>query len=232
MADQFSTPLNVIEFPRATLFVQAPGMENDRSSMNFSMLNENPRITVWTRVDDKDKGPIQAGIGQEYIKGIFGQIKTFFESDIVDTLAFDNLKPSEGEDGRPGERVIRSTFMAGRDEEGLCFYSLTSSDDSRPKIIFPFRGMEWHKPRRRSTPFSPRELSTIHAVSWTDYIERCFNGQIKGQTPEERKAISEARKARRGGGSYNRGGGGNFQSKPSQQNRVAVDLGDTSDFAF
>lgn len=222
-SDQFKTPLDVLEFPRATLYTPAPGVDNERSSLNWSTLNGQPRVTVWTRVDDKEKGPIQAGIGHEYIQGILGAAEELYRSGKIDTIAFDNMKNNPGEDGRAGERVISSTLMFGRDEEGVCFVSLTSNDDSRPRIIFPFTGFVWHKPRRKSGPIPASELSTIQAVSMISYLRDCFSKSVKGQTREELKEISERRKAaREGKKSYNRQG--SFHNKQQTQGK-SVDMG-------
>lgn len=197
----FALPLDVLEFPRATLYTQAPGVENERASFGWSLLNGNPRITVWTRVDDKEKGPITGGIGPEVIEGIFDQIEALFaDQDRVDVLGFDCLVQAKRDDGQmTRDKKLAATFYAGRGEDGLCFFSMKSADTDRPEIIFQFRAFEWHPMRRRSKPLSDAEISMIHGVSMVKYLRKALSTGIRGQTREERKAISEARKARRTG---------------------------------
>lgn len=219
------------EFPRASSYTQAPGKEKERASINWSLFNDNPRVTVWTRIDDdkmvngKKQGPIQAGIGHEVLGDMLDMVIKFYLSGKVDVLAFDNMiNPSQEDGTKSFEKVIGSTLVFGRGEDGICYYGLTSADESRPVIMFFFRGFEWHIPRRRSTPFTEVELSTIHAVGMMNYIRAAMMTGIRGQTPEERKAISERRKAARD----SKGGG--FAKKPQAQQTVTA--GFDEDFGF
>lgn len=219
-----------LEFPRASSYTPAPGKEKERSSINWSLFNGNPRITVWTRVDDdkivngKKQGPISAGIGHEYIEGILGAAINLYKSGEVDILIYDNMINPKMEDGSISyEKVVGSSLIFGRGEDGICYYGLKSADESRPVIMFQFNGFEWHVPRRRNTPFSKEELSTIHAVSMMTYIKEAMMSGIRGQTPEERKAVAERRKAARSGGQ---------QSNKSSSATTVVASGFDADFGF
>lgn len=218
----YKPPLNVLEFPRATLYTPAPGTDNERASLGWSLLNDNPRVTVWTRSDDKEKGPITAGIGHEALEGILSEARKLFESGQVDTLAFDNLTSLRADETSRSERVIKSSLMFGRDPDGICFISLISSDDSRPQIVFPFKGLEWHVGRRKSKPFTAAENSTIQAIAMVNYIGKCMSGAIRGQTREERQAMTEQRKARRDK---------SYQAKPGARTQPENDFSDRN-FSF
>lgn len=218
----YSTPLDILEFPRLTLFTQAPGTERDRSSFGFSLMNGGPRFTTWTRVDDKEKGPIAAGIGIEALKAVIIEARRVWslEKPIQDISAIDTLKRDE--ESATFDKVVSSTLVIGRDQDGICFIGLKSADTSRPEIIFHFKGLEYHPFRRKSGPIPEDEMSAIHANGWLSALEAIVNANVKGQTPEERKAQSERwkaqREARKGGskGGYNNNNNFQSQSTPSK----------------
>lgn len=227
----FKPTFETLEFPRASSYTPAPGKEKERSSIGWSLFNGNPRITVWTRVDDdkivngKKQGPISAGIGHEYIEGVLGAAIELYKSGDVDVLIYDNMINPKMDDGSISyEKTVGSSLIFGRGEDGICYYGLKSADESRPVIMFQFNGFEWHVPRRRSAPLTKEELSTIHAVSMMTYIKEAMLSGIRGQTPEERKAISERRKAARNGGQVQ-------SNKPSAAT-TAVAGGFDADFGF
>lgn len=231
MSEQQTTDFKVREFPWASLYVQTPGKDRERSSFMWSTLNNNPRATVWTRIDDeelvngKKKGPIQVGFGHAVIMDILDQAEEFFRSDEQDILAWDNMTSAKNENEQTGyEKTIGSTLIVGRLEDGICFIGLKSADKSRPELTFHFRGFDWHIPRRKNNPVTDAEKSKRHAIATMRYLRVAFTNLMDGQTPEERKAQAEARKARREGG-----------YRPRAQNpkpQMASTSGFTEDFEF
>lgn len=220
-----------LDFPRASSYTPAPGKEKERASINWSIWNNIAKCTVWTRVDDdkmvngKKQGPISAGFGLEVFEGIIEESIKLWESNKVDTLIFDNYTLPKKDDGSPTfEKVITSHFVVGRNEEGLCYYGLKSTDENRPVIMFTFEGMEWHKPRRRSAPFTKEELSTGHAVAMFRYIKATIMANSKGVTAEEKKAAAERRKFAAG---KRNGGGDNYRAKQAEPvDTIAGGFGD------
>lgn len=202
MSDFATSFPETLEFPRASSYTPAPGKDKERSSINWSIWNGNAQCKVWTRVDDdkmvngRKQGPIQVGIGGEVIEAILEGAIKFWLSGAIDVVIWDNIGiPKNPEGNSSYERVVQSHFVYGRGEDGLCYYGLRSADESRPVIVFKFEGPEWHKPRRKSGSFSVEELSTMQAVSMFKYILNVTMNAQKGQTPEERKAAAERRKA-------------------------------------
>lgn len=220
--NQQTSDFQVYEFPWASLYIPTPGKDRERSSLNWGMLNGNPRVTVWTRIDDeelnkgKKKGPIQAGFGQAIIMDVLDEAEKFFESDAVDMLAWDNSISAKSETEQTGyEKVVGTTLVLGRQEDGMCFIGLKAADGSRPELTFYFRGFDWHTPRRKSQPVTDAEKSKRHALATIRYLKQSFVNHMRGQTPEERKAQADARKARReGGGQYRKPGQPQQQNKP------------------
>ena len=220
----YTTPLDVLEFPRLSMYTAAPGVERERSSLGWSLLNSNPRCTVWTRVDDKEKGPIQAGIGVEALQAIYDEAMRIFSNEtVVDTFVADTAKRDEQSNNF--EKVVTSTLALGRGDDGLCFIGLKSSDPSRPEIIFQFKGYEYHPFRRKSGAISESEMSSIHARAYMHALKSALLENPRGQTQEERKAAAERRKAARDAKGK---GGGSYQQRP-QAASAAPKFGD-SDF--
>lgn len=201
----FKTPMDILEFPRLSLYTPTPGMDKERSSFGVSLLNKNPRFTVWTRIDDKENGPIAAGIGPEALEGFVDMCMDIVNNpDMIDAIAFDTCKPDP--DSTQFAKVVSSTLTFGRGEDGLCFIGLRSADSTRPVLVFQFRAFEWHPFRRKSKPYTESEMSTIHAKAWLTNMSKSVLSAPAGQTPEQRKALAEQRKARRngGGGGYDK----------------------------
>lgn len=219
------------------MYTPAPGKENERASSDWSVFNDSPRLTVWTRVDDaeitatgKAKGPISVSIGYEVFEDLADEIIKFYQSGVKDVRGVENMGRPKNLDGTSNfEKVHQSTLIYGRGEDGICYYGLQSTDESRPVIMFKFSGFEWHKPKRRGGSFTEEELSTIHAVGMWKYIKSAMLSGIRGQSPEERKAQAERWKARREGRPAN-GGGGNSRPKPAAD--MSSGFGDDGSFSF
>lgn len=224
MAD-FNKPLDILNYPRLSLFTPAPGVDKERATLEWGTLNGMPRCTLWTRSDDKERGPIFASIGHEALAAFYRESLRIFSSGEVETLGFDYMRPA-GEGSY--EKVVHSTINIGRGDDGICFIGLKSADEARPKIIFSFRGFDWHPMRRKNKPFTQEEISTAHALGWLECFRVCLLSHIKGQTPEERKELAERRKAaREGRGGGNRSGQQSYQShKPKQSFTDSGGFGD------
>lgn len=235
MSEQQNNDFKVQEFPWASLYIQTPGKDRERSSCMWSSLNKNPRLTIWTRIDDeeivngKKKGPIQVGFGHAVILDVLDEAEKFFLSDDIDILAWDNKVSAKSETEQTGyEKVIGTTLIMGRQEDGMCFMGLKSADKTRPELTFYFRGFDWHEPRRKNTPVTDAEKSKRHAIATVRYLRTAFSNLMDGQTPEERRAQADARKARRegGGGGYRKPQ--NSQPKPQMTSTGGFD----EDFQF
>lgn len=215
----FDTPLDILDFPRAALFTQAPGSDRDRASFNAGMFNNNPRFTVWTRVAEdmagRKKGKIDAGIGILAMRAILDQMEAIFSGPAGGRNDAGTLVRNRDEDTgdqAPGNH-LGSVLYFGKSKEGICWVSLwDAEDDTRPRIVFQFTGFEYHPFKDGSgQPFSDVQMSQIHALAWVRYLRDAFTQADKGQTPEQRKAQSEAWKARKNGG---KGSNQSFQSRP------------------
>lgn len=196
MAD-YQQPLQVLDFPRASMYTLAPGSDRERASLVWSVLNGNPRLTCWTRVpDDKDKGRIQAGIGITAMLAMLSRMEEIYKGAPDDRNAMDVLGANKDASGNliDRTRVMTSRVLFGKNADGICWISLVSADESRPRIVFNFGAFEWHPLRKRNgEEFTASEISQVHALSVVEYLRNSFLKLDKGVTPEEKKAMSESR---------------------------------------
>lgn len=210
-------PLDVLEFPMASLFTPAPGSDRDRASLNWSILNGNPRISVWTRVQG-EKSPIQGGIGGPAMQALLDDMEDCYLGNGRKKRKFDVMTRPKTEDGSTtGEyrKVLACTVKYGIDEEdGLCWIMVESADDSRAKIVFKYRGFEWHPMATDEGALSEPAASRVHALASVRYLRQIFIQHSKGQTQEERKARAEQFKARKNGGQSG-GQRSSYQAKPA-----------------
>lgn len=226
----YDQPLQVLDFPRATMFTQSPGSDKERASLVWSVLNNNPRLTCWTRVaDDKDKGRIQAGIGIVAMLAMLDRMEVVYSGPAGEKEAVDVLGANKDAAGNFIDRnkIMTSRVLFGKDADGICWISLVSNDESRPRIAFKFGAFEWHPLRKgNGEEFTATEISQIHALSIVKYLKETFLKHDKGVTPEEKKAASEARQKNFTNRQENR--------RPAQQRPAEKPMSDfnESDFEF
>lgn len=218
MSNNFQSDFKAFDFPRATLFTQAPESEKERSSFGWSIFNGNPRITVWTRVpSDKDKPPISAGIGMPAFVQLIKDMEKIFSgppggASAMTTMGFPkDLDPSQ----TSRQMVPLSDLRYGRDADGICWISLESKTEDRPKIVFRWSGNNFHVFRDKNGPLTQDVASQAQALGDCAYLTQVMLQHDRGVTPEERKANAERFKNQRsgkgggGGGQRSGGGGGN-----------------------
>lgn len=227
MAD-YKQPLQVIDFPRATLTTLSPGSDRERATLVWSVLNNNPRLTCWTRVaDDKDKGRIQAGIGIVAMLAMLDRMEAVFTGSPNQREAMDVVGMNKDAQGNLVDRtkIMTSRVLFGKNADGICWISLVSSDDSRPRIVFNYGAFDWHPFRKgNGDEFTAEEISQLHAVSMVRYLRETFLKHDKGVTPEEKKAMSESRQK----GTPNRSDNNSYAPKP----KANSDFSDLSDFSL
>jgi len=206
-------PLDVLEFPMAALYTQAPGSDRDRASFNVSILNGNPRFGVWTRVQG-EKSPIQGGIGGVAMEALLDDMEDCFQGNGVSARKFAVMTRPKTDDGSTTgdyRKVLGATVKYGIDQEdNHRWVMLESADESRAKIVFKFRAFEWHPMATAEGSYTDEQASKIHALAWVRYLRKIFIQHSKGQTVEERKARAEQFKKGKSGG---QGGG----QRPAQR---------------
>lgn len=217
--NKFSTPLEILEFPRASLFTPAPETERERASCQFSILNNNPRISVWPRVpSDTIKAPIAAGFGTPSMLRLLDAMEEIYKGPRGTREACTVEGYPEDENGKGGpdrRKIVKSEVIYGRDDEGICWISVVSRQQERPKLIFKYTGDFFHNFRKGDgSDFAPDEASQRHAIGNVRYLRAQYEKHDAGVTPEQKKAFADSRKSRQGGGQNNN----DYAPKPKPSN--------------
>lgn len=183
-------------------------------SLTLYHINNNPRIDVWTQVqNDKDKGLIRAKISNKQLYQIYYILQMLINKPEDDRVFVIEVKshtfnPSAG--GRSKEAVLSESIYLGRSKEGEIFISIISADNSRPKIRFMFREDRYHPIGLRSGVLTKAESSNIAAFSWAECVKNLYAGvAVNEYTHEDRSQNGKGGKGGAGGGN-NRGGGGGY----------------------
>lgn len=232
MSNNFQSDFKSFDFPRASLFTQAPEAEKERSSFQWSVFNGNPRITVWTRVpSDKDKPPISVGIGMTAFMELTAAMEAIFRGPPGGAEAMvTNGYPKDLDPSQTSRQMVPlSTLRYGRDAEGICWVSLESNTEDRPKIVFRWTGNNFHNFRDKSGPLTQDVASQRQAIGDMNYLRTVMTNHDRGVTPEERKAFTERMKANRSGKG---GGGGQNRSQQRPQSDGGTSGFSDSDFQF
>lgn len=200
---------SIYEFPRASLFAPAPETERERSSLQWSILNGNPRISVWTRVpsDSAFRGPIAAGFGVTSMEMLLNAMEQIYSGPNNKREAYTVEGFPENSDGEkvngPRQKIIKSTVKYGKDENGICWIAVEDNINDRPKLVFKFVDEFFHHFRIEGQEISESEASQRQAVGIVRYLRTRFAQHDRGVTPEEKKAFSDSRKQGRPANNFN-----------------------------
>lgn len=201
------------ELDKFVMFAPAPGVDNRRSRLQWSSYRGNPRISVFTSVpNDTNKGVISAPMNPETFFGLLHlleKIATNPAGTIEFTVDCDTLERTA--DGSQGRRILLSTILVGRDDEGVVYIQVKA--DNRPEIRFYFKISDFHRFKKGDgTPFSDREASSLQALAAVQCLRMVF-----GQHVGELRAP------------YVAPGKGPTPQRPAQPNKTAADF---EDFSF
>lgn len=209
------------------MFTDAPGEQNRRSRLVWSTYRGNPRITVFTGVqNDTDKGVIRAPMSPE----IFLAMMEVFEEVIKAQPGykrwienFTSPKQEEGQRQPSTERILISTTYMGKDKDGIVWISVRAPGN-RPTIVFKFLLSDYHKfYNADGTAITPDQASCITANAWRKGVIAAM-GKYMG---EERPPFDPETQGRgRNGGGFQRNGGGNNYGNKQQPKKQFDDLDD------
>lgn len=200
------------------LKLSAKNQEGGYAGLVWGLINNNPRITVYTGIEsDREKGGIQ---------GAFNTIGFYMFLELLKEAA--EFKPSEGKPeyrrevellrpnfprggGRPDGVVTASKAFVGQNKDGLVWISITAHN--RPMVQFIITHDEYHKYKfETGENYSPSDASKLAAKAYYNVLSKIYaHLQVTEFKEEERKQGSGqggGGQRQGGGGNYNRGGGG------------------------
>lgn len=177
------------ELEKFGLFTPAPGADFKRSRLAWCIRDGNPRITVYTNVpeDKTNYGIIPAPMNPETF-GIFLDLwEQIVKSDVADRKKVQCFTAQRTADGKPGEKILLSEVLFGRDNEGIVYIIVKAADDARPKIKFDVKLSEYHKIfKGDGTPLTEKEGSTLQALAMINTLRSTYERLTGGlRAPNE-----------------------------------------------
>lgn len=192
------------------LGMRAPNATGQYASLQWSLVNNNPRITVYTNDanDTKDYGKISANLDAPTFFSFLTILKKAIDAPIGEKIELPIIENSNFifPGGKRSEKpVVVSRLIVGRDEDGTIWISVTAQ--GRPNIKFPFTSPEFHSLiRKNGEKISAGELSAIYASAYhsmlSSVMAHCLVSLYTEPPPKDGQGGGN-----RGGG-FNRGGGG------------------------
>jgi hypothetical protein len=152
------------------LGMRAPNAIGKYAALQWSLVNNNPRITVYTNDpnDTKDYGKITAALDAPtffaFLNGLKKAVDTpsseKFEQLIIENSNF--IFPGGKRSEKP---VVVSRLIVGRDDDGTVWISVTAQ--GRPNIKFPFTTPEFHSLiKKNGDKLDVGEASKIYANAY------------------------------------------------------------------
>lgn len=196
-----------------------PGSQK-RPTLHVSVINNNPRVDVWTNKDgDKNNGSIQGKMDAVGFSTLIERFKFILNSAIPKSqISLVCSRPGQNR----GEVIREATVVCGLDDNGIAYMSVVAADPDRPKIKFMFGNTQFQTlVAGNGQKLTDSEISISFALGWINLIKETMwnvlTDKYVHKEPGEKKS---------GGGGYEKkpwqggqGGGGNSNWKDRQSNQ-------------
>lgn len=206
-----NTPMNnivTVEIDRLTMYTKAPGTENERASLSWQMVNMgtgygyNPRITVWTRVPNDSKRPIDAALNAHSAEMLLSLIEQVCDAEPgFQAPAITCEVPMKDEttgERMKGYRVV-SKVVVGKDKTGVVRIAVISGDPERPQISFKFEtGMMHHLVHKDGSPYDEASCSVLAARAAVRVLRNVYAKYCPLITEQDKQTQKSFREQRGG----------------------------------
>jgi len=158
------------------LHLRAPnGTGNSFASLQWQLVNSNPRIVVWTNDpnDTIDYGKINANMDAPTLFALFRLIEKAIAAPGKFRDKIDNLNFTFNGGKRSDSPAVVSSTIISKDDAGLI--SLMISAPRRPQIKFDFINPDFHHfIHTDGSPFEKAEASQLFAEAYIDLLKHVF----------------------------------------------------------
>lgn len=213
---------NALDNNKLALTTPSPVGNGKQAKLVWSLINNNPRITVYTG-DDAEAGNEKANYGRIVANLDLPTMYTFFE--MVETanarepgfkVKLENKNFTFFGGKRSDFPVVQTELWCGKDKEGCIWMSVTAKD--RPMIKFVFAPTDFHHLfHGDGTPMTKAEASVIFAKGYFGILRQVFAHLAVAEFVD----LQAEKNAKQGGfqrggqqGGFQRNGGGNNYSAP------------------
>lgn len=198
-----------IALDNSKLNLQAPNAAGKMATLKFGFVNNNPRLTVWTNDpnDTTDNGKITAALNLPVFFDWLEIIKDAAMAENGFKAAIENKNYIFPGGKRSETPVVTSRLIAGKDENGLVYVSVTAHQ--RPNLKFVFKTDSYHSFKDGQGNEMDRALASKYcALGFYNLMSRLYAHLAVSEFVE-----IQPKQGGNGGGGFNRngGGGGNFR---------------------
>lgn len=206
-------PKNAMDHTKLRLTAPPPQGGNRRPAMAFSVVNNNPRIDVYTNIEtDKDGGKIRAAMDTPVFFSVLELIQQAIDSTEPFQRAIENKNHKFFNGKRSEKPETISKTIVGKDEEGRVFISVVAKGVTPVKFIFTHSYYHNYM-HRDGSPVSEAEVSVLMAKSYLKMLQGMIPSVLTKHYVEPPPRDNNNN---RGGG--NRGGGyGGGQQQQERQ---------------
>lgn len=225
MSDFKPVPRKKIGLDNQKLSMSAPNSKGKRAGLLWQLINNNPRIVVYTNDpdDQADYGKITAALDAPTFFAFLNLIDNAIKAEGEYKEKIDNANYTWPGGKRSETPSVVSSLIVGKDADGLIWISVSAP--RRPQIKFPFINPEFHNFfHRDGSPYEKAEVSAIMAKSYLDIL-RGMMAQLLVTEYVEPKPKED----RNGGGNRGGGFGGGSGGGAPRQERPKASFADMED---
>jgi hypothetical protein len=213
-------PKNALDNNKLNL--SAVNSKGKRASLLWQLVNNNPRIVVYTNDPDDqiEYGKISAKIDAPTFFAFMNLIEAAINATGEYKAKIDNSNFSWSGGKRAETPTVESSLLAGKDTDGVVWVAVSAP--RRPQIKFQFINPEFHSfVHKDGTPYEKAEMSVLMAKSYLDVLRLVMAGllikeYVEPKPKEERGGGGRPAAGGAGGGRGNFGGG----QKPAAQDEA------------
>jgi hypothetical protein len=164
------------ELDKFGIYVSAPGEEGKRSRLAWSILNGNPRISVYTNITSDanvNYGIISAPMNPETFYIFMHMLESMCKGENGKNAKIDCNSKKRLENGKYGDMFLLSELYFGKDDNGIMWISVQST--GRPKIKFEIHLSDFHKIYKSDgTAISAGEGSVLQTLAMINALRAAY----------------------------------------------------------
>lgn len=209
-------PRKKVALDNNKLSMGAPNSKGKRAGLLWQLVNNNPRIVVYTNDPDDqiDYGKITAALDAPtffaFLQMIENAVNAPVGTEFKDKIENSNFTWGGGK--RSETPTVVSSLLVGKDPDGVIWIAVSAP--RRPQIKFPFMNPDFHNFfHRDGSPYEKAEVSALIAQSYIKLLrllmaQLLVTEYVEPKPKEDRNGGGGGnRGGQGGGGGYNRGGG-------------------------
>lgn len=220
---------NALDNEKLSLRADLPGSNNIKSRLVWALVNNNPRVIVYTndpqeRDDKSHYGRITANLDAPAFFSFLQLFERVIQAKEEIKFKIENYGHQWENDQKSEERSLLSELWLGKDREGIVWLSVVAAN--RPKIKFPFTFPDYHSLYHGDgTVFTESESSVLVAKAWLGILQSVYAELLVSEYSDTPRPSAQRSGGYQKGGNYNRGGQGQGGSNYNRGNNYNRDGG-------